>query len=34
VLKGPLAVTTMRRGPDIGSDHYPLIANLRLLSSP
>jgi endonuclease/exonuclease/phosphatase (EEP) superfamily protein YafD len=34
LVKGPLAVTTLRRGPGIGSDHYPLIADLRLLSSP
>jgi endonuclease/exonuclease/phosphatase (EEP) superfamily protein YafD len=27
-------VTTMRRGPAVGSDHYPVIADLRLLSSP
>ena len=26
-----MAVTTLRRGPAIGSDHYPLIADLRLL---
>ena len=30
LLKGPLAATTLRRGPSIGSDHYPLIADLRL----
>jgi endonuclease/exonuclease/phosphatase (EEP) superfamily protein YafD len=30
LLKGPLAVTSMRRGPSIGSDHYPIIADLRL----
>ncbi|MGH6913903.1 MAG: endonuclease/exonuclease/phosphatase family protein [Geminicoccales bacterium] len=34
LLKGPLAVTTVRRGPAVGSDHYPLIADLRLLSAP
>jgi endonuclease/exonuclease/phosphatase (EEP) superfamily protein YafD len=34
LLKGPLAVTTIRRGPRIGSDHYPIIADLRLLSNP
>jgi endonuclease/exonuclease/phosphatase (EEP) superfamily protein YafD len=33
LLKGPLAVTTMRHGPAIGSDHFPIIADLRLLSS-
>jgi endonuclease/exonuclease/phosphatase (EEP) superfamily protein YafD len=31
LLKGPLAVTTVRRGPASGSDHYPIIADLRLL---
>jgi endonuclease/exonuclease/phosphatase (EEP) superfamily protein YafD len=31
LLKGALAVTTVRRGPAVGSDHYPLIADLRLL---
>jgi endonuclease/exonuclease/phosphatase (EEP) superfamily protein YafD len=31
LLKGPLAVTSVRRGPAVGSDHYPLIADLRLL---
>jgi endonuclease/exonuclease/phosphatase (EEP) superfamily protein YafD len=34
LFKGPLAVTTMRRGPAVGSDHYPLLADVRLLSSP
>jgi endonuclease/exonuclease/phosphatase (EEP) superfamily protein YafD len=34
LLKGPLAVTAVRRGPAIGSDHYPVIADLRLLSTP
>jgi endonuclease/exonuclease/phosphatase (EEP) superfamily protein YafD len=33
LVKGPLAVTTLRRGPGIGSDHYPLIADLRLLAN-
>jgi endonuclease/exonuclease/phosphatase (EEP) superfamily protein YafD len=32
LLKGPLAATTLRRGPAIGSDHFPIIADLRLLS--
>jgi endonuclease/exonuclease/phosphatase (EEP) superfamily protein YafD len=32
LVRGPLAVTTVRRGPDVGADHYPLIADLRLLS--
>jgi endonuclease/exonuclease/phosphatase (EEP) superfamily protein YafD len=34
LLKGPIAVTTVRRGPPVGSDHFPIIADLRLLSSP
>jgi endonuclease/exonuclease/phosphatase (EEP) superfamily protein YafD len=34
MVRGPLAVTTLRRGPDVGSDHYPIMADLRLLSSP
>ncbi|HZA67117.1 MAG TPA: endonuclease/exonuclease/phosphatase family protein [Geminicoccaceae bacterium] len=34
LLKGPLAVTTIRRGRAIGSDHYPIIADLRLLCGP
>jgi endonuclease/exonuclease/phosphatase (EEP) superfamily protein YafD len=33
LLKGPLTVTSLRRGPAVGSDHYPLIADLRLLPS-
>jgi endonuclease/exonuclease/phosphatase (EEP) superfamily protein YafD len=32
LLKGPIAVTTVRRGPAIGSDHFPIIADLRLLA--
>jgi endonuclease/exonuclease/phosphatase (EEP) superfamily protein YafD len=32
LVRGPLAVTTVRRGPAVGSDHYPVIADLRLLS--
>jgi endonuclease/exonuclease/phosphatase (EEP) superfamily protein YafD len=32
LLKGPLAATAVWRGPAIGSDHYPIIADLRLLS--
>jgi endonuclease/exonuclease/phosphatase (EEP) superfamily protein YafD len=32
LLKGPLAATTVRRGPATGSDHFPIIADLRLLS--
>jgi endonuclease/exonuclease/phosphatase (EEP) superfamily protein YafD len=34
LLKGPLAATAVHRGPAVGSDHYPIIADLRLLSSP
>ena len=34
LLKGAWAVTTIRRGPAIGSDHYPIIADLRLLFGP
>jgi endonuclease/exonuclease/phosphatase (EEP) superfamily protein YafD len=34
LLKGPLAATAVRRGPAVGSDHYPIIADLRLLSGP
>jgi endonuclease/exonuclease/phosphatase (EEP) superfamily protein YafD len=30
LLKGPLAVAGVRAGPAIGSDHYPVIADLRL----
>jgi endonuclease/exonuclease/phosphatase (EEP) superfamily protein YafD len=33
LLKGPLAATAVRRGPAVGSDHYPIIADLRLLSA-
>jgi endonuclease/exonuclease/phosphatase (EEP) superfamily protein YafD len=32
LLKGPITATTVRRGPAIGSDHFPIIADLRLLS--
>ena len=31
LIKGPLAVTALQRGPKVGSDHYPIIADLRLL---
>jgi endonuclease/exonuclease/phosphatase (EEP) superfamily protein YafD len=34
LLKGPLAAAAMHRGPAIGSDHYPIIADLRLLPPP
>jgi endonuclease/exonuclease/phosphatase (EEP) superfamily protein YafD len=34
LLKGPLAATAVRRGPAVGSDHFPLIADLRLLPEP
>jgi endonuclease/exonuclease/phosphatase (EEP) superfamily protein YafD len=33
LLKGPLAATTVRRGPAIGSDHFPIVADLRLFSA-
>jgi endonuclease/exonuclease/phosphatase (EEP) superfamily protein YafD len=32
LLKGPLVATSVRRGPAVGSDHYPITADLRLLS--
>lgn len=32
LLSGPLGVASIRRGPSTGSDHYPLIADLRLLA--
>ena len=31
LARGPIAVEDLRRGPSIGSDHYPVIADLRLL---
>lgn len=31
LVRGPLAVEDVRRGPSIGSDHFPIIADLRLL---
>jgi endonuclease/exonuclease/phosphatase (EEP) superfamily protein YafD len=34
LLKGPLVATSVRRGPAVGSDHYPIIADLRLLAAP
>jgi endonuclease/exonuclease/phosphatase (EEP) superfamily protein YafD len=34
LLKGPLVATTVRRGPAIGSDHFPIIADVRLLLGP
>jgi endonuclease/exonuclease/phosphatase (EEP) superfamily protein YafD len=34
LLKGPLAATAVRRGPAVGSDHYPIVADLRLLAAP
>ncbi len=34
LLKGPLAVLGLRRGPALGSDHYPLIADLCLRPGP
>ena len=30
LVRGPLGVEDLERGPDVGSDHYPLIAGLRL----
>ncbi len=30
LLRGPIAVTTVRRGPAVGSDHFPVIADLEL----
>ena len=34
LLKGPVAATAVRRGPAVGSDHYPIIADLRLSPAP
>jgi endonuclease/exonuclease/phosphatase (EEP) superfamily protein YafD len=34
LVRGEVAVTSLRRGPDIGSDHYPLIADLRVGGPP
>jgi endonuclease/exonuclease/phosphatase (EEP) superfamily protein YafD len=31
LVKGPIAVADIRRGPSIGSDHYPVVADLRLI---
>jgi endonuclease/exonuclease/phosphatase (EEP) superfamily protein YafD len=31
LVKGPVAVAGMERGPATGSDHYPVVADLRLL---
>jgi endonuclease/exonuclease/phosphatase (EEP) superfamily protein YafD len=31
LVRGPFAVETITRGPSIGSDHFPVIADLRLL---
>ena len=30
LVRGEVAVAGLRRGPDVGSDHYPLIADLRV----
>jgi endonuclease/exonuclease/phosphatase (EEP) superfamily protein YafD len=30
LVRGEVAVTGLRRGSDVGSDHYPLIADLRV----
>lgn len=34
LLKGPVAAAAVRRGPAVGSDHYPIIADLRLSPAP
>lgn len=34
LVRGEVAVAGLRRGPDIGSDHYPLIADLRVGGRP
>jgi endonuclease/exonuclease/phosphatase (EEP) superfamily protein YafD len=34
LLKGSVTATAVRRGPAVGSDHYPIIADLRLLATP
>ena len=31
LVKGPVAVANIRRGPSTGSDHYPVVADLRLI---
>lgn len=34
LIKGPIAATDLKRGPAIGSDHFPIIADLRLVPRP
>lgn len=34
LIRGPLDAADVRRGPFIGSDHYPIIADLRLKPLP
>jgi endonuclease/exonuclease/phosphatase (EEP) superfamily protein YafD len=34
LLKGPIVLRSERVGPYVGSDHYPLIAEIRLMSRP
>lgn len=31
LVRGPVATASMKRGPSIGSDHYPIIADLRIM---
>ena len=31
LVRGPLAVQSLARGPSIGSDHFPIIADLKIL---
>jgi endonuclease/exonuclease/phosphatase (EEP) superfamily protein YafD len=33
LIRGPFAVQSLTRGPSIGSDHFPVIADLTLLDS-
>jgi endonuclease/exonuclease/phosphatase (EEP) superfamily protein YafD len=33
LVGGPVAVASLRRGPPTGSDHYPLVVDLRLYGS-
>ena len=33
LIKGPLIVTRFKRGPAIGSDHFPVLAELRITAS-
>jgi endonuclease/exonuclease/phosphatase (EEP) superfamily protein YafD len=34
LVRGEVAVAGLRRGPDIGSDHHPLVADLRIGGHP